>query len=281
MDKDLEKLIGGRRPKIIWRFLLLFLLAALLTAVIFLINYYIYLPGHLEVDYLDVGQGDSELIQTPNHKLVLIDGGPDNLVLWRLGKTLPFYRKEIDYVILSHFHDDHAAGLVEVFKRYKVKNFIYLNDYQSPILVNLLKVAANNKVKVMVLNNSARIDLEPNCFLSLLNPNIFKIKADQNNSIVTKLECRKNKFLFLGDNSFIVERALLNSNFDSKADVLKASHHGSNSANSESFLKAVAPVDFKISSSLNQIGISRAASSTGSEQWIKLRTARSSKLAKA
>lgn len=251
MSKNLKKLIGSRRLKTIRPFFIAFFLLALSAVIISLINNYLSLPGRLEVDYLDVGQGDSELIQTPNHQLVLIDGGPDNLVLRRLGKILPFYKKEIAYVILSHFHDDHIAGLVEIFKRYKVKNFIYLNDYQSPILDNLLKVAATNKVKIVILNNSARIDLESDCFLNLLNPNIFKIKDDQNNSIIIKLECHKNKFLFSGDNSFIVERALLNSNFDLKANVLKASHHGSNSANSEVFLKTVSPIDFIISDGLN------------------------------
>ncbi|MHB8903495.1 MAG: ComEC/Rec2 family competence protein [Patescibacteria group bacterium] len=251
MDKDLKKLIIKPRPKIIRCFLVIIGLLALSAVIILLINYCVYLPDRLEVDYLDVGQGDSELIQTRNHQLVLIDGGPDNLVLWRLGEILPFYQKEINYVILSHFHDDHITGLVEIFKRYKVNNFIYLDNYQSPVLDSLLKAAFNNKVKVTVLNNSARIDLGPGCFLNLLNPNIFKIKADPNNSIITKLECDKNKFLFSGDNSFIVERALLNSDFDLKADILKASHHGSNSANSEAFLKAVAPIDFIISDGKN------------------------------
>lgn len=253
MNKDSKKPVVLRKPKISRRFLIISALAALFPALIILINAYISFPGRLEVDYLDIGQGDSELIQTPNHKLVLIDGGPDNLVLWRLGEILPFYKREIDYVILSHFHDDHLTGLVEIFKRYKVKTFIYSApaDYQAPALDYLLEIAKVEKIKTLALNNSARIDLEPDCSLNLLNPAIFKIKADSNNSLVAKLDCRKNKFLFSGDNSFIVERALINSDFNLKADIFKASHHGSNSANSEFFLKAVAPLDFIISAGLN------------------------------
>jgi beta-lactamase superfamily II metal-dependent hydrolase len=218
-----------------------------LVTSIFFISLYISRPGFLEVDYFDVGQGDSALIKTPSHKLILIDGGPDNLVLRRLGENLKFYQRKIDYIILSHFHDDHITGLIEVIKRYDVKNFIYLDSYDSSLLNNLLDLAKSRKVKIMALNNSAKLNLDQKCFASLFNPNVLKIKPDQNNSIITKLECGRDTFLFLGDNSLIVEEALINNGFNLRAMVLKASHHGSKTANSEAFLSAVKPLNFIIS----------------------------------
>jgi beta-lactamase superfamily II metal-dependent hydrolase len=69
----------------------------------------------------------------------------------------------------------------------------------------------------------------------------LKIKADGNNSLVVKLDCLGRRFLFTGDNSATAEKALLKSGWELKASVLKASHHGSDSANSEGFLRAVNP----------------------------------------
>ena len=67
------------------------------------------------------------------------------------------------------------------------------------------------------------------------------MKVDPNNSLTVKLNCAGAKFLFSGDNSATIEKALLKTGLDLRADVLKASHHGSNSANSEAFLRAVNP----------------------------------------
>ena len=76
--------------------------------------------GKLHVFVLDIGQGDSILIQTPGNERILVDGGPNDAVLKELGKVMPFYEKKIDVVILSHPHADHINGLVEVLKRYEV-----------------------------------------------------------------------------------------------------------------------------------------------------------------
>ena len=78
----------------------------------------------LEVDFLDVGQGDAILIKTPYEQNILIDGGPNSKVLSELGKNLAFFDKKIDLVILTHPHSDHVAGLVEVLRRYNVKKVL-------------------------------------------------------------------------------------------------------------------------------------------------------------
>ena len=211
--------------------------------IVFLIfNYEFKKPWRLEVDFLDVGQGDSALIKLPNHQVILIDGGPDNLVLWRLGEVLPFYQRRIDLIISSHYHDDHATGLVEVLKRYHVREIIYQADSaSSPIFDTLLSLARQQKIKILPLSNLIKISFQANCFLNLWPPESLGVRADPNNSILSKLNCGQKKFLFSGDNSTTVENAFLKSGVDLRADVFKASHHGSNSANSEKFLLAVEP----------------------------------------
>ena len=199
-------------------------------------------PQELEVDFLDVGQGDAALIKLPNGEVTLIDGGPDNRVLRRLGENLPFYRRQIDYIILSHYHDDHTTGLVEILKRYKVKNIIYAAGItSSPIINELLTVAKDKSVSMLALSNKIKIPYNNGCFMNLLNPASLGVKDDSNNSLVARLNCGSEGFLFSGDNSSAVEKILVNSGWNLRAAVFKASHHGSNSANSELFLMAVNP----------------------------------------
>lgn len=196
----------------------------------------------MEVVFLDVGQGDAVLIKNISGNNILIDGGPDNLVLRRLGENLPFWSREIDYLILSHYHDDHLVGLIEVLKRYKINNLIYLeNNFFSPVLKLFLSEAEKKEIKIFKLISNAKINFSATCFLDLLNPESLGVKSEANNSVVTKINCESKKFLFSGDNGFKVENALLKINWNLQADIFKASHHGSNYSNGLAFLKAVEP----------------------------------------
>ena len=108
-------------------------IAALLLGLLFLVIIFFYSHQKLtEVDFLDVGQGDAALIKIAKGKTILIDGGPDNLVLKRLGENLPFFKRKIDLVILSHSHDDHVIGLLEILYRYKIDTIIYVDDVNKP-----------------------------------------------------------------------------------------------------------------------------------------------------
>lgn len=200
-------------------------------------------PNHeLELIFLDVGQGDSTLIKTPDGQTVLIDGGPDNKVLQGLGKNLPFYKRKIDFMILSHYHFDHITGLIEIIRRYRVKTLIYSgNAPDSLLILELLKVASQYKVELKTLSGQADLSLGPDCGLSLLNPVILGIKEDPNNSLVSRLSCANQQVLFAGDNGTEVEKVLLESGWPLKADVFKASHHGADTSNSAEFLEKVAP----------------------------------------
>lgn len=65
--------------------------------------------SELEVDFLDVSQGDAVLIKTPFGQNLLVDGGPDDTVLTRLSETLPFWDRKIDLMVLTHPHDDQVS----------------------------------------------------------------------------------------------------------------------------------------------------------------------------
>lgn len=199
-------------------------------------------PQPLQVIFFDVGQGDAILIKTPNRQTILIDGGPDNKVLRRLGENLPFWQRRIDFMIFSHYHDDHITGLIEILKRYRVRNISFApTAYSSPILQAFLGASAAVKIVPQEIAAAARLNFGANCFLDLLNPEFLGISKDENNSLYARLDCAGQTFLFTGDSGTKADQALITSGWPLPADVLKASHHGSNSANSEEFLRAVNP----------------------------------------
>jgi len=220
-----------------------YLIISLALLGLFLVSFfYNKQPSKLEIIFLDVGQGDAGLIKVPGGSVILIDGGPDNSILNQLGTNLNFSKRQIDYIIVSHFHDDHVAGLIEVLNRYQVKRIIYQsNSPTSQIWELFLTTAENKNIPLISLDQAMQIKFQEDCFLNLLNPESLNILEDNNNSLLTKLDCLGIKVLFTGDNSYKVEKALLNSNWDIEADILKVSHHGSKTASSEVFLERVNP----------------------------------------
>ena len=78
----------------------------------------------LKAYFLDVGQGDAILIESPNHGRVLVDGGKNRKVLSEIDKVLPFGDRKIDVVMATHPDADHIGGLPEVISRYDVGLFL-------------------------------------------------------------------------------------------------------------------------------------------------------------
>ena len=231
MLEDMKKLLSKQ-------LIIILLIIAILLGIIG-INYSL---SPLEVIFLDVGQGDATFIKAPDGRTILIDGGPDNSILRGLGKNMPFYRRSLDFVIISHYHDDHIIGLIEIIKRYQVKNLIYSGKkIDSANMSELLRMAAIYNVEVIKIDSELEIEFEENCFLKLLNPGILKIKDDPNNSISSKFECRSLDFFLAGDNGLAAEAALMDRGWISDADVFKASHHGSNSSNGSVFMERMSP----------------------------------------
>jgi len=192
------------------------------------------------VIFFDVGQGDSALIKTATGRLILIDGGPDNKILRHLGKYLPYFCRYLDLVVISHYHEDHIIGLVETLRRYRVDNLVVpINSEATTISEELFKQAKERKTKIITLSDYLQIDLESNCSLTLTNPDFLGAKSNGNNSIIAQFNCYGHRFLLSGDNEQAVERVLLANGLELGADVFKASHHGSITANSLNFLQAV------------------------------------------
>ena len=202
--------------------------------------------SELEVDFLDIGQGDAVLIKAPFGQNILIDGGPDNSVIKRLGENLPWWDKKIDLMILTHPHDDHATGLIEVIKRYKVKKILYTGVvHTSPNYLVWLELVRDRQIPLTIIDRPQKIILGKHCVLDILYPAKSLLGQTVNNlnnsSIVVKLIYEETKFLLTGDAEIEVEQELVESNIDLTAQVLKAGHHGSDTSSSIEFLQAVKP----------------------------------------
>ncbi|MCX6779077.1 MAG: ComEC/Rec2 family competence protein [Candidatus Magasanikbacteria bacterium] len=201
--------------------------------------------SNLRVIFLDVGQGDSSLIITPENKTILVDGGPDDKVLSELGKFLPLKQKKIDVMILTHPHADHLDGLVDVLKRYEVGEVYYTGVlHTTGAFLEWLKIIRDKNIKMNIVKENGAVEIggvQLNFLFPLKDLSETKFTNLNNSSIVFKLVYDQTSFLFTGDAEVVVEKELLAGGVDLKADVLKVGHHGSNSSTSEEFLKKVAP----------------------------------------
>lgn len=199
-------------------------------------------PERLEVDFFDVGQGDAILIQTPTRHTILIDGGRDTTVSGKIAKELPFYERSIDIVILTHPDLDHAGGLPDVLRRYRV-GAIMLPDVQKdlPAYQEFLSYARSANIPLHHAVRGDVVRLAPDLEMTILAPEYGASDPEDlnNSSIVVILKHNKRALLFTGDAEDESERRIMRSGYTVAADVLKLGHHGSRSSSSAAFLKAV------------------------------------------
>jgi len=220
--------------------------------------FFVLIPGPrgLETIFLDVGQGDAILIKTPKNQTMLIDGGPNNKVLGKIGKYLSSFKKRIDIVVLTHPHSDHVAGLVEVLKRYDVGLLILSGaNLKSDVYAEFLKAAKDKNVPIMIAQAGQAIHFDGDLEFDILAPigtirktfnkNSEGFGAGGNNvndaSIVGKLIFKNFSILLTGDATSKIENRLLIYGGGLASDILKVGHHGSKYSSSLSFLKAVSP----------------------------------------
>jgi len=195
-----------------------------------------------EVYFLDVGQGDSELVVLPNGIKILIDGGPNNKVIEELSSVLRPTDRYIDLVVLSHAQTDHFTGLIDVLRRYQVGAFIYNGrSGTAPSWPELAEIIKQNKVSVEILMAGDKINYLNNHFDILMPDKNFISSADLNETVLMSLlQSQNTKILFTGDADTKTEDYLLQ-RFNLDIDVLKVAHHGSRFSSSEEFLKSTSP----------------------------------------
>lgn len=197
--------------------------------------------NHLSVNFLDVGQGDAILVRTPDGQNILIDGGPDNTLIPEVANHLPWWEDTIDYLVITHWHDDHFMGFLELTKKYKIKNILVSSHQPDHFLYKLfLKYLNEHGLKVQPVKAGEKFILSDNLEFKILLADDYH-EDFNDNSVVVRLSYKDKNFMFMGDLPIDGEAKLLASGFELNAQYLKVGHHGSRYSSSDEFLQAVAP----------------------------------------
>ncbi len=241
------------------------LLTLFIINILLLIAVAFYKSPETKVHFFDVGQGDAIYIRTEQNYDILIDGGPNDTVLSKLGERMPFYDREIDSVIVSHPHADHVTGLLAVFRQYKVKN-VYLSGatHTTYEYLELLRfLAEHTEIQKIKVDRPITVQLGDETALSFLYPDFDVaeddappfIKSNLNNtSLAVKLTHKGKSVFFTGDIEKEAEEYLLSKGADVSSDILKVAHQGSRTSSGEAFLLAVHPRFAVISVGKNDYG---------------------------
>lgn len=214
--------------------------------------------GLLRVRFLDVGQGDSILIDTPSGEHILIDGGPDDQLLQRLDQFVAPPR-QFALVVASHNHADHITGLTQAIREFPTQS-IWLSGavHTSGAFAQWLETVGASGATVTTVQAGEERTVG-GVQLRVLHPfEDFEGKTPDHQhdaTVVLKLSYGATSFLLTGDLELDNERELLTRDRAAlRADVLKVSHQGSKGSSTTEFLLAVDPEVAVISVGPNQFG---------------------------
>ncbi|NLG27595.1 MAG: DNA internalization-related competence protein ComEC/Rec2 [Chloroflexi bacterium] len=196
---------------------------------------------------LDVGQGDAILLRTPSGRTVLVDGGPDPVVLTaRLGRILPFWQRHIDLVVATHADQDHLAGLLPLAEDYTLGQIIEPPSMATSALYDeWCALVEASGAAVLRASQGTAIALGDGLRLEVLSPSASAAalgEPDSNaSSLVLRVSMGDWSALLTADIDAETEAALVRGGASLQADLLKVAHHGAGGGSSEGFLRAVDP----------------------------------------
>ncbi|ENY8961045.1 TPA: MBL fold metallo-hydrolase [Clostridioides difficile] len=195
----------------------------------------------LSIHIIDVGQGDSILVQTPTNKNILIDGGDEdseNIIISYLRQKRI---KTIDIIIATHPDSDHIGSLDNIIKKFNV-NSIYMPEQStdSEAYQNLINSCTDKNLSIQHLYKNDVLNIDNNINIYVLSPSYIQEESNLN-SIVFKLTFNDNSFLFMGDAEEENEKEILHSFKLNNINFIKIGHHGSNSSSSLEFIKKISP----------------------------------------
>lgn len=202
---------------------------------------------NLHISFLNVGQGDAILIQTPGHQDILVDGGPSpQAINLGLSQKMPFWDRTIDLVVLTHPQADHITGLIEVLHRYRVKQVLYPDlDFKSDIYEEWLNLIKEKDIKATIAQAGQQIDLGEGAVIKVVNPQLPPLTNTEsdidNNGIVLQISMGEVSFLLTADIRLEAEFELISYRAVPQSTVLKVAHHGSDTSTTAQFLAVVSP----------------------------------------
>lgn len=203
----------------------------------------------MAVHFLDVGQGNAILVQSGGQNL-LYDGGDQN----HADEVVSYLQQQnvqtIDYMISSHYDEDHLGGLIPCLNTFEVSNVLGPDYVHTSNLFNtFMNTATANAIIVQYPSVGDTFDFGTGSFTVLAPSGISQNSND--NSLVIKLENGSNSFIFTGDAEETSEQDMISTGMNLDCDVLSIGHHGSASSTTWDFLEATSPSYAVISCGVN------------------------------
>ncbi len=217
----------------------------------------------LEVTFIDVGQGDAALVQTPGGRNLLIDTGgvPDSSTGFDVGEQVlvPFLiRKgvrEIDVLVLTHPHLDHIQGASALDGKFKIKSVVVAPQFALyPEGAGLIQKLSERNIEIREVCGGENIYFGEDIILEVLSPNCSTAVNANDDSLVIRLVYRDFRAVFTGDAESVPLEAIIERGRECRADIVKIPHHGSSNAWTVGFLRAVSPKAAVISVGQNLFG---------------------------
>ncbi len=194
----------------------------------------------LYVYFVDVGQGDCELLKAGNSAVLIDTGTSESADI--LTEFINNHTERIDYLILTHSHNDHTGGTLKLLERTEVTNVIINEDFRySEESKAILKAVKEKGITLTEASFGFEIIIGE-LKLTFVSPRIDSQYLTENDkSLVVRADYGENSFLFAADSEKNAERIMLDRGVDVDCDVLKVGHHGSSGSSLEAFIKAVSP----------------------------------------
>lgn len=223
----------------------------IIILIIFLIIHYnIHLFNYTNnITMIDVGQGDSFLIELKNKEVILIDTGGNKYYDLATNIIIPYLNsigiRKIDKLILSHGDFDHIGSALSLINNFNIKS-IYMNSGNDNELENeIIKQATIKNISINKINR-LKVNISGNIFYFLNNINIEENK----DSLIMYTNLNNYGILFMGDSTKEEELEILN-NYELDVDILKIGHHGSNTSSGDIFINNLKPRYALVSVGLN------------------------------
>ncbi len=204
--------------------------------------------GMLTVYFFDVGQADCSLLLFPDQTVMLIDSGNKTD-----GQKISSFISDlgisvIDYFVLTHPHEDHIGGALNIFEDFTVSTVClpeideaYLPD--TAIYENTASAIENEKCRELYLTAGTVVVEKENFNVTAVAPRKDSVYSDMNDySLCLLINCFTNTLLYTGDSEMPSELDMIDSDINLDADILKVGHHGSGNSSTDGFLKNVTPM---------------------------------------
>ena len=226
------------------------------ASILLIVNFTDVYQDRMRINFIDVGQGDSCLIRYKGTNIMIDSGG--SLSKNKDGKSYDIGENVInnyllnrgitrlDYIMASHFDEDHSQGFVFLLKNMKVKNVIISEQYKtSSIYEQFKQICKKQNIQIIYVKSGDEIRIKDLAF-KILHP---KSKENQisenplnNNAIVCMVKYKNRRILFTGDIEKVAENEMVKEYTNGlKADILKVGHHGSKTSTTKEFLDLINP----------------------------------------